>query len=140
VVDSDLICRSGEEDRFRVVYFQKVLFVSELLESDYSLRDIRLDERRWYSTAQSTRLQEITDRSEGALTDAGSRYIWRIYGISKYEQRDGGVYVEQEHILLTRAIPTSLQWLVEPVIHQLSMRLTAAYLRLTREAVQSYRR
>jgi hypothetical protein len=141
VVDSALLCRSLEEERFRLRYAQKVLFVTEVLDSESSVRHVRLDARRWYSITQSTRLQEIADPSgpagNGSFADEGSRYVWRIYSISRYEQRDGGVYVEQENIVLSRAIPMSLEWLVEPAIRRLSMHLTVTYLRQTREAVRS---
>jgi hypothetical protein len=56
---------------------------------------------------------------------------------SRYEQRDGGVYLEQKSIVLGRAIPGSLRWLVEPTIRRLSRHLTIASLRQTREAVCS---
>jgi hypothetical protein len=145
VIDAALLSRSaegssGEEDRFRVRYAQKVLFTSEVLVSDYQERRIRRDERRWYSVTQSTRIQEFRDGDDkgnnSAVEDQGSRYIWRIYCITRYEQRDGGVYVEQENIVLSRSIPISLRWLVEPVVHRLSRDLTATSLQRTREAVR----
>lgn len=148
VADAALLCRSdggksGDEERFRIRYFRKVLFVNETLDSEYEARHIQLDARRWYSIAQSTRLQEIRDQggagASGALT-SGSRYVWRIYSISRYEQRDGGVYLEQENIVLSRAIPSSLRWLAEPAIRSMSRDVVVTSLRQTREAVRSIAR
>jgi len=39
----------------------------------------------------------------------GTGLIWR-----RFEERDGGVYVEVEAIALSRDVPASLRWLVEP--------------------------
>lgn len=145
VIDAALLCRSeegsgGEKERFRVRYSQKVLFTSEILDSEYEVRHFRPDERRWYSIAQSTRIQESRDHGKPGesveAADEGSRYVWRIYCLARYEQRDGGVYVEHENIVLSRGIPISLRWLVEPAIRQLSKDLTMASLHKTREAVR----
>jgi hypothetical protein len=144
VLDAALVCRIGsgeDEERFRVRYAQKFLFTSAVLDTEYQIRHVQLDARRWYSIAHSTRLQESADQAKSweivSASDAGSRYIWRIYFVSRYEQRDGGVYVEQENIVLSRGIPTSLRWLVEPAVRQLSRDVVVAYLRATRDAVRS---
>jgi hypothetical protein len=145
VADAALLCRkdagkSGQEERFRIRYFQKVLFVNETLESEYEAHYIQLNARRWYSITQSTRLQETRDQGGAGASDtltSGSRYVWRIYSISRYEQRDGGVYLEQENIVLSRAIPNSLRWLVEPAIRMMSRDVVVTTLRQTREAVRS---
>ena len=132
VTASALLCRNGEGERYCLRYTRKVLFVAEVLDTEYQVRHVQVDARRWYSIAQSTHLQEVRDQGEGSH---GSRYLWRIYSIWRYEQRDGGVYVEQENIVLSRSIPNSLRWLVEPVIRQLSKDLTVTSLRQTRDAV-----
>jgi len=46
------------------------------------------------------------------------------------------VYLEQENIVLSRAIPSGLSWLVQPVIRQLSKELVVTQLRQTRDAVE----
>ncbi len=140
VVDAAVIGKRGEEERFRIRYVQKMLFVSEFLDSEYAVRHVQLDPRRTYSVAQSVRLNEIRNQGgnpESGANTNGSRYVWRIYSISKYEQRDGGVYVEEENIVLSRPIPVSLRWLVEPALRRLSSDLIVASLRKTREAVSS---
>jgi|ERR1700733_2341767 len=90
--------------------------------------------------AQSTGLQESTNPSKPgerpATGDGGSRYVCRIFLVSRYEQRDAGEYVEQENIALSRSIPISLRWLVEPAVRQLSRDVVVGYLRETRDAVR----
>jgi hypothetical protein len=143
VIDATLLCRtgqgSGDEDRFRIRYAQKVLFVSEVVDTEYEGRRFQVDNKRWYSITQSTRLQEFRSPGKtGELTgDEMTPFVWRIYCISKFEQRDGGVYMEQENLALSRGIPASLRWLVEPAVRKLSKNLTMSSLRETREAVLS---
>jgi hypothetical protein len=36
-------------------------------------------------------------------------FIWRIYCVSQYEERDGGVYLEIEAIVPSRGIPSSVR-------------------------------
>jgi hypothetical protein len=128
VIDAALLARTGQEDRFRVRYFRKVLFVSEVLDAEYQVHHVQLDARHWHTIAQSTRLTDVGEED--------SRYIWRLYTVSRFEQRDGGVYMEQEHIVLSRAIPSGFRWLAEPAIRQLSRDLVVDSLRQTREAVE----
>jgi hypothetical protein len=68
---------------------------------------------RWHESARATRVQEV--RNPGQPDELllppgeGSGYIWRVCGISRYEQRDGGVYLELESIVLSRDIPPFLR-------------------------------
>lgn len=142
VVNAALLCRTDsgsgrEEESFRIRYVRKVLFVNEVLESEYQARNVQLDAQRWYTIAQSTRLEDVRQQSGRGVTNTltESRYVWRIYSISKYEERDGGVYFEQETAVLSRSIPTSLRWLIEPAIRLLSKDVVVTSLRQTREAV-----
>lgn len=146
VIDATLLCRTShgnkeDEDQFRVRYAQKLLFVSEVVDIEYDARRIRVDDSHWYSITRSTRLEEFRRHGKPGQTvatgDETTPYVWRIYCISKYEQRDGGVYMEQENIALSRGIPVSLRWLIEPAVRQLSKELTTGSLRQTREAVLS---
>jgi hypothetical protein len=139
VIDAALLwrngARNGDQEGIRVRYSRKVLFVSEVLDSEYEVRHVQVDAQRWYSVAQSTRLREVSPA--GSPGDEESRYVWRIYNISRYAQRDGGVYLEQESIVLSRAIPGGVRWLVQPAIRQLSRELIVTALRQTRNAVDS---
>lgn len=131
---------SGEEERFRVRTAEKFLFLSAIVESEYLVHHYQRDERRWYSISQSTRIQELRTPDQpgenSPAGDEGARFVWRIFCLSKYEQKDGGVYVEQENIVLSRGIPISLRWMVESAIRQVSRDMAVAALRETRNAVQ----
>ncbi len=141
VVDARLIERSGEEDRFAMLLLHKVLFVTAAMDAQYESRDFRLDDRRYYSISTSTRVQEIQNYGKPSQRemppDQGSGYMWRLYCIARYEERDGGVYAELEAIGLTRDIPLSMRWVVKPVVTKLSRNSLLVSLSQTRDAVQS---
>src|SRR5262249_19058471 len=96
---------------------------------------------RGYNVADTTQVQEIENYGhpgEHLLPPGtGNGFIWRLRSMARYEERDGGVYFELEAIALTRDIPTSLRWLVKPVVNRLSINSLTTILRQTRDAVKS---
>lgn len=143
VVQANLLDRNADEDRFSMLYVRTVLFVTVAVEMEYVYRlsppNGRSDARRCYSISQSTRIDEINDYGKPSqsrtLADDGSGYIWRTHNISKFEQRDNGVFIEQETIVLSRQIPAGYRWLVEPAVTRLARNLLEGSLRRTRGAV-----
>jgi hypothetical protein len=99
----------------------------------------QLDDKRWYGIASTKRIQEIENygKPEENKLDAGTGagYIWRMYTIERFEERDGGVYVEIEAIALSRDIPGSLRWMIDPMIKRISKSTLTSYVCTTRDAV-----
>lgn len=141
ISQAHLLSRNGDEDRFMIRYVRRVLWVTAVIETEYESHDFQMDSTRWYSVTRSTRIQEIQEYDQPGehkmAPDRGSGYLWRAYSVSRYEQRDGGVYVEQENIGLSRQIPVALHWIVERVVRRLSRELLERSLQQTREAVRS---
>ena len=139
VVDSKLLNRTSAEQRFSMVSVHKVLFVATAFDSHYEARDFQVDPKRSYEITGSTRVQQIvaygSARERRLPPDGGSAYIWRLHSIARYQERDGGVYIELEAIALSRSVPSSFQWLLTPVIKRLSRNSLATSLRQTRDAV-----
>ena len=63
--------------------------------------------------------------------------MWRLYSIARYEQRDGGTYVEVEAIALSRDIPLGLRLLVSPIVRHVSRNSIFTSLLQTKDAVRS---
>lgn len=51
-------------------------------------------------------------------------------------ERDGGVYVEFEAIGLSRDIPASMRWLIDPIVRRVSRRSLLTSLQQTEKAVR----
>ena len=137
-----LACANNSQ-QFQMVWQRKVLFVSAAMQGQYESRDVMLDDHRGYSVAEAVEVREIQGhghKDERLLPpDTGSGFIWRIRSVTSYEERDGGVYLELRAMALTRDIPGSLAWMVNPVVNHLSINSLTATLRQTRDAVTSSR-
>lgn len=140
VASKNLNCESPDQE-FSMLWRRKILFVNAALKAQYRARDFEVNERRWYSIAGTTRVQEIENYGHSGERllppDQGSGFLWRLHSIVRYEERDGGVYVELEAIGLTRDIPSSLRWLVSPIVDRLSKNSVITSLRQTRDAVRA---
>jgi hypothetical protein len=143
VTDSKCLEFNAADQDFSMTWQRHVLFVNAAMQAQYRAHEIAIDSRRGYGVADATRIQQIEDYgrpSEHLLpADTGSGFIWRIHSISRYLERDGGVYLEIEAIALTRDIPSSLRWMVSPVVNHLSINSLTTTLSQTREAVGSQR-
>jgi hypothetical protein len=141
ITASKEISCAGEEQQFSVRLIKKVLFVTTALDIESSVRQFRETEKQSYSFAWSTRIREIENQGSSGehLLDPGlgSGYIWRVASISRFEQRDNGVYVEVEVVLLSRDISATAMWLVKPVVTRLSRSAVSTLLEQTRKAVHS---
>jgi len=141
VIDSRAISTGESEDRFSMLLMNKSVVLKTALDSDYRSSYFRVNDQRWYSVSETTRIQEITSyRTGGQHTlpeDEGTGLIWRIYSITRFEERDGGVYIELEAIVLSRDIPVSLRWMVDPIVRQVSRESLMTSLGQTKDAVQS---
>lgn len=139
VARASLLSRDGDEDRFTILYVRTVLWVTAALEAEYKAQYFRVDATRWYSIARSSRIQEFEQYGRPDQRkmppDVGNGYLWRTYSVTRYEQRDNGVYIEQENIGLSRQIPPALRWTVEPMVKRLSRNLLMRSLQQTREAL-----
>ncbi len=141
VADSKVLACTETDQRFSMIWQQRVLFVSAAIEGQYQAHDFAVDGRRGYSIANTTQMREI--EGYGQSTERflppgqGDGFIWRLHSIARYEERDGGVYLELEAIALTRDIPASFGWLMNPVVKHLSINSLTTALRQTRDAVNS---
>jgi len=140
VADSKVIDTDESKDRFSMVLIHKSTFLKTALDADYESQYIHLDDRRAYSLSRATRIQEVHDygASDQRLLEQGEGrgIIWRLFSITRYAERDGGVYIELEAIGLSRDIPASLRFLVEPIVRRISEASLSTSLRQTESAVQ----
>jgi hypothetical protein len=143
VTSSKTLACSDNSQEFQMVWQRKVMFVSAAVQGHYRAHDVMLDAYRGYNVAEAVEMREISGyghKDERLLPpDTGSGFIWRIRSITRYEERDGGVYLELRAIALTRDIPASLAWMVNPVVNHLSINSLTATLRETHDAVMAPR-
>jgi hypothetical protein len=141
VIDSKAVTKSDSEDRFSMLLMNRSIILRTALDSDYRSTFFRVNDHRMYSISEATRIREIagygTDRQHELAEDEGSGIIWRIHSITRFEERDGGVYVEVEVMALSRDVPLSLRWMVDPIVRRISRESLLISLRQTQDAVLS---
>ena len=141
VTSSKALAKGDMQDRFSTRLVNRSILLKSAFEMDYESCYIRLDERRVYSFTWSTRIQEIEDYGAAAqrmwAEGEGSGIMWRLFSITRYLERDGGVYIEVEAMGLTRDIPAALHWVVDPIVRRLSRSALTISLQQTGKAAHS---
>jgi len=141
VVDSKSLNTNDAADEYSMLLVNRQVVGTVALDGEYEACFLQLTDKQWYSVSYTTRIQEIRDYAQPGERKLppgeGNGYIWRGYSLGRYEERDGGVYIEQETIALSRDIPTALRWVAEPIIRQVSKKELVTSLQQTEEAVRS---
>lgn len=141
VIDAKPLDAEGATRRYSMLLAEKFPLLTAAIASEYSSRTIQVDPHRWYTITYSTRIQQIVDYGKPEQhelpPDQGTGYLWRVFSIERFEERDGGVYTELEVIALSRNIPFGFRWLVDPIVRHLPRHSMQATLEKTREAIRA---
>lgn len=140
VIDSRSLHQGAtDDDAFSLRMLNKAAVAKFALDAEFQSSYTAVDEKRWYSIGHSTHVKEVEafgEADEHELpSGTGHGFIWRLYNVSRFEQRDGGVYVELEAAALSRDVPTSVRWIVNPVVRRVSKSSMVVSLRNTQAAV-----
>jgi hypothetical protein len=140
VLDSKPIALNATDDRFSIVLANKSFFRKRALDSECKVSQFRVGERRWYSFSETTRVREVAEygsKDQHLLPeDEGTGLIWRLFTVMRLEEQDGGVFVEVEAIALSRDIPGSMRWVVDPIVRRMARASLITSLTQTRDAVE----
>jgi hypothetical protein len=129
-----------------LVYYRlhrKVLIESPTYNAEFDIRYFPIDATHEYSRSHSTRIAEIVNpgvphESEKPIgEDLG--YLWRLNTYSRYQVRDGGVYIQTEFLALSRSVPAIFAWLVNPYIKSIPQDYLVHLLGATRTDVMDTR-
>ena len=141
VVDAKLLGTDRGCDKYSMRMVNKETAAEAAFDSEYEACYLQVDDLRWYSNAHTTRVQEIRHYGRPDEQDLppnqGNGYIWRLFTLGRFEERDGGVYVELEAIALSRDIPVALRWVVDPIVRRVSKNTLLTSLQQMEDAVRS---
>ncbi len=138
VIRSKLIRRSGDD--FQIYYrFRRHKVVTVILDTNYDVHYVRVSPTREISRSYSTRVQEVENAGKSDERDKpignDNGFLWRLYTYWRFEQKDGGTYVQCEAVSLTRDIPTGLGWMIRPFIESIPRESLEFTLANTRKAL-----
>src|SRR5271170_1340469 len=114
------ILRHDGDDYFVLLRFYKKKIITTVIDTDQEVHYHVLDGTHAYSRSRTTRVQEVEnagksdERLEAEGHDRG--FMWRMNTYWRFEEKDGGTYVECQAMSLTRDIPTGLGWMVGPFV------------------------
>ena len=138
VARSRRLSQHGDTFRFSLRFVMtKVITVT--VDGEHEGRFATLAPGRARSWIHSTRLAEVvgagTSSEREEPVGQGGGYLWRLNSYWRFEERDGGVFVECESVSLTRDIPFGLGWAVGPFVTSLPRESLELTLTKTRGAL-----
>src|SRR5580704_16815112 len=115
IVRSKILRHEGD-DYFVQLRFYKKKIITTVIDTDQEIHYHVVDSTHAYSRSRTTRVQEVEnagtsdEKLEAEGHDRG--FMWRMNTYWRFEEKDGGTYVECQAISLTRDIPAGLGWMV----------------------------
>lgn len=116
---SRTLAHNGDDFKMFLRLHQK-RFTTVDFNTTYDVHWGSVDAGKVYSNSISTRIAEVKDPAkpdgEELPVGTGHGYLWRLNTYWRFEEKDGGVYLQCEALSLTRDIPTGLGWLLKPLV------------------------
>ena len=132
-------------DDYRVfMRFRRHKVVTVVLNTTHDVTYYRDTPIRAHSRSSAVRIAQVENAGEADEREKtpgeDDGFLWKMETWWRMEERDGGVYVQNEAVTLTRNIPTGLGWLIEPFITKIPKETLEFTLQATRNAVLQSRR
>ncbi len=138
VMRSKILRHEGDDFLVELV-FRKKKVITSVLDTVHEVHYVRLDATHAWSRSRTTRIQEVENAGEPEehLDPEGHDrgFLWRMNTYWRFEEKDGGTYVESQSISLTRDIPTGLGWMIGPFVTSIPRESLTFTLATTRSAV-----
>ena len=131
---------SREGDHFRVyMRFRRKKVVTVVLNTEQDVMYFRDSATRAHSRSSAVRIREVanpgTKEEKEKPPEAENGFLWQMDTWWRMEERDGGVYLQNEAVSLTRDIPVGLAWLIGPFVTSIPKETLEFTMNATRAAV-----
>ena len=114
-------------------------FTTVVFNTEYDVHWGEVDPTRLFSNSISTRIAQVKDADHPDGPEypvgTGDGSLWRLNTYWRFEEKDGGVYIQCEALSLSRDIPYGLGWLLRPLVTKVPKHSLDAALGRTREVV-----
>jgi hypothetical protein len=123
--------------------FKRRKVITVVLNTTHDVNYFRDSPTRAHSRSSAIKIAQVEnaeksgEREDPVGDDDG--YLWRMETWWRVEQKDGGVYIQNEVVSLTRDIPAVLGWLVGPYVSSIPKESLAFTMDATRKAVLAKR-
>jgi hypothetical protein len=119
ILISKILAHSGGDYTVHIRFYTKKV-ITEVVDTEQEVHYQRIDATHAWSRSRTTRVQEVSnpgekdERLEPQGHDHG--FVWRMNTFWKFQEKDGGTYIECQALSLSRDIPTGLGWVVGPFV------------------------
>lgn len=100
--------------------FRRKKIITVVLNTEHDVNYFSDSATRAHSRSSATRIAEVEKAGEPSekekLPGQDNGFMWRMETWWRMEEKDGGVYLQNQVVSLTRDIPTGLGWLIEPFV------------------------
>ena len=136
---SRTLAHNGDDFKMFLRLHQKK-FTTVDFNTTYDVHWGSVDPTKVYSNSISARIAEVKDpdKPDGDELPVGTGhgYLWRLNTYWRFEEKDGGVYLQCEALSLTRDMPIGLGWLLKPLVTSIPKASLNRALGQTRNVVQ----
>lgn len=138
VMRSRLLHRDGNDFSVLLRFYKKKV-IATVTDTEHEIHYEAVDATHAWSRSHTTRIQEVdnagqpNERLEPEGHDRG--FLWRMNTYWRFEEKDGGTYVESQSVSLSRDIPAGLGWLIGPYVTRIPRESLTFTLATTRSAV-----
>jgi hypothetical protein len=138
VVRSKVLNHTGDNFKVYLRLYRKTI-VTVVYNTQFDIRFFSVDKARGYSRHVSEKIAEVenpdksNEREDPAGNDRG--FLWRLNTYWRYQEKNGGVYLQIEFITLSRSVPAIIAWLVNPYLRSIPQEYLTHLLGTTRDAL-----
>jgi hypothetical protein len=145
IVRSKILSHEGDDYLVLLRFYQKKI-ITTVIDTDQEVHYHVVDKTHAWSRSNATRVQEVDNpgKSDERLEPEGHDrgFVWKLNTFWRFEEKDGGTYLECQAISLSRDIPTGLGWMVGSFVssvprESLTFTLTTARAALAKKTVAS---
>lgn len=115
VMRSRILRHDGNDFTIELRLYKKKV-IATVLDTEHEVHYTLVDATHAWSRSRTIRIQEVDDagQPDEQLEPEGHDrgFLWRMNTYWRFEEKDGGTYVESQSISLTRDIPTGLGWMI----------------------------
>jgi len=138
VMRSEILAHDGNDFRIEMRLYKKRV-IATVLDTEHQVHYEIVDSTHAWSLSRTVRIQEVDNPGEPneKLKPVGHDrgFLWRMNNYWRFEEKNGGTYVECQSISLTRDIPGGLGWLIGPYLTGVPRESLTFMLATTRGAV-----
>lgn len=119
--------------------FRRTKMLTVVLDTEHDVNYFRDSPTRAHSRSSAIRIAEVenpdspNEQEKRPGEDQG--FLWKMETWWRLQEKDGGVYVQNHVVSLTRDLPSGLGWLIEPFITSIPKDSLEFTLGATRKAV-----